>query len=308
MRHDSHPAVLYRQDGKTIIVTGASAGLGYFASEQLAAAGATVVMAARNEARGRAAMEAVRSQVPGADVRFQQLDLASLDSVRQAAEELAGLGRIDALLANAGVIGSQELQFTPDGFELQFGTNHLGHFALIARLMPALTLSHSRVVHVGSISHRWVRPDFRRAALPAKYSSYRSYALSKLAVMSFGFELARRLEAAGSKASSVVAHPGYARRYFTPDRPGLQLSQPASRWQRRLYGLVAQGKDAGAWPLVQATAGDGVRNGDYWGPDGRFQLTGNPAVVAPERNARERNAASRLIDLSEDLTGVRLRL
>ncbi|MET1153585.1 SDR family NAD(P)-dependent oxidoreductase [Arthrobacter sp.] len=308
MRHNSHPPALHRQDGKTIIVTGASAGLGYFASEQLAAAGATVVMAARDEARGRAALEAVRSTVHGADVRFQQLDLASLDSVRQAAEELADLGRIDALLANAGVIGSQALHFTTDGFELQFGTNHLGHFALIARLMPALTRSHSRVVHVGSISHRWVRPDFRRAAVPAKYSSYRSYALSKLAVMSFGFELAHRLEAAGSPASSVVAHPGYARRYFTPDRPGLQLSQPATRWQRLLFGLVAQGKDAGAWPLAQATAVDDVRNGDYWGPDGRFQLAGSPAVVTPERHARERNAASRLIDLSEELTGVRLRL
>ncbi|MGM0929290.1 MAG: SDR family NAD(P)-dependent oxidoreductase [Actinomycetota bacterium] len=308
MRHDSGPAVLHRQDGKTIIVTGASSGLGYFASEQLAAAGATVVMATRDEARGRAAMEAVRNAVPGADVRFQQLDLARLDSVRQAAEELTGLGRIDALLANAGVIRSRELQFTEDGFELQFGTNHLGHFALIARLMPALILSHSRVVHVGSVSHRWVRPDFRRAALPARYSSYRSYALSKLAVMSFGFELAHRLEAADSPVSSVVAHPGYARRYFTPDRPGLRLSQPSTRRQRLLFGLVAQGKDAGARPLVQATVGDGVRNGDYWGPDDRFQLTGNPAVVAPERNARERNAASRLIDLSEDLTGVRLRL
>jgi NAD(P)-dependent dehydrogenase (short-subunit alcohol dehydrogenase family) len=308
MRHDSDPAALDRQDGKTIIVTGANAGLGYFASEQLAAAGATVVMAARDEARGRAAMEAVRTTVPGADVRFQQLDLANLDSVRQAAEELAGLGRIDALLANAGVIGSRELQFTADGFELQFGTNHLGHFALIARLMPALTLSRSRVVHVGSISHRWVRPDFRRATVPAKYSSYRSYALSKLAVMSFGFELAHRLGAAGSLASSVVAHPGYARKYFTPDRPGLRLSQPATGRQRLLFGLVAQGKDAGAWPLVQAAAGDGVRNGDYWGPDGRLQLTGRPAVVAPKRNARERNAAARLIDLSEELTGVRLRL
>jgi NAD(P)-dependent dehydrogenase (short-subunit alcohol dehydrogenase family) len=306
MRHD--PAALPRQDGKTIIVTGASAGLGYFASEQLAAAGATVVMAARNEARGRAAMEAVRTTVPGADVRFQLLDLANLDSVRQAAEDLAGLGRIDALLANAGVIGSRELQFTTDGFELQFGTNHLGHFALIAQLMPALTLSGGRVVHVGSISHRWVRPDFRRAAIPAKYSSYRSYALSKLAVMSFGFELAHRLDTVASPASSVVAHPGYARRYFTPDRPGLKLSQPASGRQRLLFGLVAQGKDAGAWPLVLAAAGDGVHNGDYWGPDGRFQLTGHPALVEPQRHARERNAASRLIDLSEELTGVRLQL
>src|SRR6185312_8564693 len=115
MRHDSQPPALPRQNGKTIIVTGASAGLGYFASEQLAAAGATVVMAARDEARGRAAMEAVRTTVAGADVRFQQLDLANLNSVRRAVDDLAGLGRIDALLANAGVIGSQNLQFTVDG-------------------------------------------------------------------------------------------------------------------------------------------------------------------------------------------------
>ena len=308
MEHDRTAPALPRQDGKTILVTGASAGLGYFASEQLAAAGATVVMAARDAARARAAMEAVRGTVPDADVHFQELDLANLASVRQAAKELAERGRIDVLLANAGVIGSQELQFTADGFELQFGTNHLGHFALVAGLMPVLRRSRGRVVHVGSISHRWVRPDFRRAALPARYSSYRSYALSKLAVMSFGFELANRLDAVGSPVSSVVAHPGYARKYFTPDRPGLQLSRPAAGWQRALFGLVAQGKDDGARPLVHAAAGEEVRNGDYWGPDGLFQLTGRTAVVAPRRHARERNAASRLIDLSEELTGVGLRL
>ena len=308
MRRDSRPGELPRQDGKTIIVTGAGAGLGYFASEQLAAAGATVVMAARDAGRAKAAMKAVRSTVPEADVRFQQLDLADLASVRQAVGELAGLDRIDALLANAGVIGSKELQFTADGFELQFGTNHLGHFALIAGLLPALQSHRSRVVHVGSISHRWVRPDFRRAAVPARYSSYRSYALSKLAVMSFGFELAQRLASVGSPATSVVAHPGYARKYFTPDRPGLQLSRPVAGWQRRLFGLVAQGKDAGAQPLTQAAAGDGVRNGDYWGPDGCLQLAGPPTVVPVQPHAHERNAASRLIDLSEDLTGMRLHL
>jgi NAD(P)-dependent dehydrogenase (short-subunit alcohol dehydrogenase family) len=308
MTQDWIPNALPPLHGKTVVVTGGNAGLGYFTSEQLAAAGAKVVIAARNPQKAKAAITAIKARFPEAAVTYQHLDLASLASVRHAAAQLSELEHIDSLVANAGVIGSPLRQNTADGFELQFGTNHLGHFALVAELMPALAAHGSRIVHVGSVSHRWVRPDFTTAAHPRKYSSYHSYALSKLAVMSFGFELAHRLELLGSPAISVVAHPGYSRSMFTPHRPGVATYRPAPGMQRRFSRPFAQGKDAGAWPLVRAAVDDEVRNGDYWGPDGPFQLRGQPVLVRPQSHALERNAASRLIDLSQELTGFRLDL
>jgi NAD(P)-dependent dehydrogenase (short-subunit alcohol dehydrogenase family) len=304
--HD--PAGIPPLHGRTIVVTGGNAGLGYFASEQLAAAGAHVVIAARNPPKAAAAAAAITARIPGARISCEPLDLASLDSVHTAVASLARLERIDALLANAGVIGSPARRDTADGFELQFGTNHLGHYALICGLLPELERHRARIVHVGSISHRWVRPDFRSAARPERYSSYRQYALSKLAVMSFGFELARLLELSGSSVSSVVAHPGYARSMFTPARPGIEVRPHPGRMQQLLARPFAQGKDDGARPLVRAVGGPDVTSGEYWGPDGFFQLTGRPERVRPRPHALERNAASRLIDLSRDLTGSRLPL
>ncbi|WP_394252234.1 SDR family NAD(P)-dependent oxidoreductase [Arthrobacter pityocampae] len=294
--------------GERILVTGGNAGLGYFACEQLAAAGASVVMASRSADKAERAMDAIRGRHPGAEVSFQSLDLADLASVRAAAATIADGAPLSGLLANAGVVGSRRRRTTADGFELQFGTNHLGHYALIARLLPSLSAAGTRIVHLGSISHRWARltPSFLD---PSRYSGARAYATSKLAVMAFGFELARRLEAMGSPATSVVAHPGLALGMLTPDRPGVAAgpSVPAPRWRQRIMRQVAQGKDDGAWPLVRATIDRTIPNGAYCGPDGWFQLTGQPVVVPAKRHARERNAASRLIDLSARLTGVDLR-
>ncbi|WP_434993885.1 SDR family NAD(P)-dependent oxidoreductase [Arthrobacter sp. Ld5] len=292
--------------GKRILVTGGNAGLGYFACEQLAGAGAHVVLASRSPDKAARAMDAIRGRHPGARVSFQPLDLADLSSVRAAAATIAAGAPLSGLLANAGVVGSRRRRTTADGVELQFGTNHLGHYALIARLLPSLSAAGTRIVHVGSISHRWARltPSFLE---PSTYSNARAYATSKLAVTAFGFELARRLDATGSPATSVVAHPGLALGMLTPDRPGVAAHRSASRWRRRIMERVAQGKDAGAWPLVRATIDRGIPNGAYCGPDGWFQLTGRPVVVPAQRHARERNAASRLIDLSARLTGVDLR-
>lgn len=293
--------------GRTVVVTGGNAGLGYFACEQLAAAGATVVMASRNEQKARAAMEAIRHQVPEAQVEFQELDLARLDSVREAVDLLSARGPIDALLANAGVVGATGRQQTADGFELQFGTNHLGHFALTAGLLPALTEARGRVVHLGSISHRWVRLD-TADLMPARYNNPRAYATSKLAVMTFGFELAARLRLLGSPVQSIVAHPGLALDMLTPLRPGIGLNNTSPAPQRRILAPVSQGKDTGAWPLVRAVADTSMTNGSYCGPQGWFQLRGAPALVPAQPHARERNTASRLIDASQELTGVQLSL
>ncbi|MBG6189818.1 NAD(P)-dependent dehydrogenase (short-subunit alcohol dehydrogenase family) [Arthrobacter sp. CAN_A212] len=302
-----NPTDLSDLSGRTVVVTGGNAGLGYFACEQLAAAGATVVMASRNEEKARAAIAAIRQQVPEARVEFQELDLARLKSVRQAVDLLSARGPIDALLANAGVVGAAGRQHTAEGFELQFGTNHLGHFALTAGLLPALTAARGRVVHLGSISHRWVRLDTANL-MPARYNNPRAYATSKLAVMTFGFELAARLRLVGSPVQSIVAHPGLALDMLTPLRPGIGLNNTSPAPQRRILAPVSQGKDTGAWPLVRAVADPAVVNGSYCGPRGWFQLRGNPAVVPAQPHARERNTASRLIDASQELTGVQLNL
>ncbi|WP_104165604.1 SDR family NAD(P)-dependent oxidoreductase [Arthrobacter sp. SX1312] len=301
-----NPVQLPPLTGERILVTGGNAGLGYFACEQLAAAGAHVILASRSADKAARAMDAIRGRYPGAGLSFQPLDLADLASVRTAAATIAAGAPLSGLLANAGVVGSGRRRTTADGFELQFGTNHLGHYALIARLLPSLSAAGTRIVHLGSISHRWARltPSFLQ---PSSYSSARAYATSKLAVMAFGFELARRLDATGSQATSVVAHPGLALGMLTPDRPGVAAHRPAPRWRQRVMEPVAQGKDDGAWPLVRATIDRQIPNGAYCGPDGWFQLTGQPVVVPAKRHALERNAASRLIDLSARLTGVDLR-
>ena len=292
--------------GRRVLVTGGNAGLGYFACEQLAAAGASVVMASRNSEKAGRAIGAIRARHPRADVTFQPLDLADLSSVRTAAAAIAEGPPLSGLLANAGVVGSAERRSTADGFELQFGTNHLGHYALIALLLPTLAASGTRIVHLGSISHRWARLT-PSALQPSTYRNGRAYATSKLAVMAFGFELARRLALTTSAATSVVAHPGFALGMFTPERPGIDAHRPAASWKRRVMEPVAQGKDHGAWPLVRAAVDAGVPNGAYCGPDGWFQLKGRPGLVPAKPAARESNAASRLIELSASLTDVPLR-
>jgi NAD(P)-dependent dehydrogenase (short-subunit alcohol dehydrogenase family) len=303
---------------RSVVVTGASAGLGYQAAEQLAAAGHRVVLATRNPEKAAAAERSIRAVVPDAVLEHVHLDLADLDSVRAAADSLARLGPVDAVLNNAGVVGSRERRSTAQGHELQIGTNHLGHFAWTALVLPLLQATGGRVVHLGSISHRWASLDRHDPLGAGYYNGYRQYARSKLAVMLFGFELAQRLADAGSTVSSVVAHPGLALDSLTgrtaavrsaaassgpvpsgpvPSRPEPSWIGPAQRW-------IAQGKDAGAVPLVHAVVGRDVRSGEYWGPDGWFQLRGGAAVVPAEPRAHDRNEAARLWAASEAAAGV----
>ncbi|WP_245741518.1 SDR family NAD(P)-dependent oxidoreductase [Herbiconiux ginsengi] len=293
--------------GRTFVVTGGTGGLGYWAGEQLAAAGGSVVIAARNPERGAAALRSLYSHVPGADARFVRLDLADLSSVADAAAELAALPRIDALIANAGVLASRGRQTTPDGFESMIGTNFLGHFALIGRMLPALLEQPvaTRIVHLGSISHEFFRLDLDDLqASTGRFREFRTYGRSKLAVMTSGFELDRRLRLAGASAASLVAHPGYSVDELAPRRDILPTPKSAPAPVRTAYRAIAQGKDAGAWPLVAAATDPGAAGGQYWGPSGWRQLKGRPAVVAAKSYARDPAIARPLWAAAEHLTGV----
>ncbi len=291
-------------EAKTVVVTGASAGLGYHAAEQLARAGHRVVLATRSPERAAAAERSIRQHVPTADLTQLHVDLADLDSVRTAADELGKLGPLDALVNNAGVVGSSTERSTAQGVELQVGTNHLGHFALTGLVLPLLERTAGRVVHLGSIAHRWASLDHTDPLRVGHYSSYRQYGRSKLAVMLFGFELAQRLADAGSAVSSVVAHPGLALEALSPARPDVAPARSEPGWTRPGQRLYAQGKDAGALPLVHAAVAAGVRSGEYWGPSGPFQLRGPAALVRAEPRAHDRTQAARLWHASEQVSGV----
>ena len=296
--------------GRTIVVTGGNAGLGYFTAEQLARRGARIVIASRNEAKAKLAIDSLLREVEGAEKpSFVHLDLADLASVSRASDELAALPSIDVLVANAGITEGTAESKTVDGFESMFGTNHLGHFALISQLMPSLlATASSRIVHLGSISHRFYPLDLDELDSPSRFRSFRSYARSKLAVMTFAFELDRRLRAAGHDTRSIVAHPGFALDELTPLRPGVTPDARPSSAVQTLLGSFAQGKDAGAWPIVLAATDVYLRGGEYVGPAGWQQLKGRPRVTAAKAWSRDRAAAARLWQLSEDLTGASLRL
>ncbi|ROS73279.1 NADP-dependent 3-hydroxy acid dehydrogenase YdfG [Curtobacterium sp. PhB130] len=294
---------------RRVVVTGASAGLGYWAAEQLAAAGHRVVLATRSPERADAAERSIRQHVPDAALEHLHVDLADLDSVRAAADDLGGRGPVDALVNNAGVVGSGTRRSTAQGFELQVGTNHLGHFALTGLVLPLLEQSAGRVVHLGSIAHRWASLDPGDPLRVGRYSSYGQYGRSKLAVMLFGFELAERLADAGSSVSSVVAHPGLSLDALAPSRPLVAPARTEPGWTRPGQRLYAQGKDAGALPIVHAAVGaadgpDAVRSGQYWGPAGFMQLRGPAAVVRAQPRAHDRTEAARLWVASERASGV----
>lgn len=291
---------------RTVVVTGASAGLGYHAAEQLAAAGHRVVLATRDRHRAEAAERSIRRHVDGASLAHVHLDLADLDSVDAAAHELAALepDGVDAVVNNAGVVGAATQGSTAQGTELQIGTNHLGHFAWTALVLPLLERRAGRVVHLGSIAHRFAQLDETDPLGVGRYSSHRQYARSKLAVMLFGFELAERLADSGSSVSSVVAHPGLSLDRLSPARPDVSPTRPEPEWIRPAQRLVAQGKDVGAQPLVHAAIGADVRSGEYRGPTGWMQLRGPATVVAAEPRAHDRTVAAQLWAASERASGV----
>ncbi|WDO04772.1 SDR family NAD(P)-dependent oxidoreductase [Streptomyces murinus] len=290
-------------EGRNFLVTGGNAGIGYFTAEQLAATGAVVVLGCRDRAKAEAAMASIRSRVPGARVRHLRLDLADLSSLKAAVDGL-DLDRLDAVVHNAGVaLDDPPRRETPDGHELMFGTNHLGHFALTRWLAPLLSAARAgRVVTVGSFAARSERLDLGDLQSTRDYRPKRTYGRSKLAQMCFGFELDRRLRAAGSTVLSVVAHPGGALDSLTPSRPPVHRTTPGARLRALPCALLVQGKDAGAWPVVRAVLDPEVRGGELWGPR-VFGLRGTPRREPVPSHMADPAVAAQLWAAGEELTG-----
>ena len=299
------PTDLPSQEGKTFVVTGGNAGVGYFTAEQLAGAGARVIIAARNAAKAEAAIAAITAQVPAASCVFVPLDLTSLESVGRAATRIRDFGPIDGLVNNAGlVISPRRRQVTRDGIELLTGGNFFGHFALTARLFDALT-PQARVIGLGSQSTRMVPLDRGDLLSTRWYQGFRAYAFSKHMVHGFAFELDRRLRAAGSERLSLLAHPGFAVSGLAPRRDGVSEQSRARRLSEIvLFSFVGQGKDHGAWPTVRAATDPDAVSGTFYGPS-FATLRGLPAPLAPVASSASPAFGAQLWDLAEELTGVR---
>ncbi|AUI59393.1 SDR family NAD(P)-dependent oxidoreductase [Amycolatopsis sp. BJA-103] len=291
---------LPRADGKTFLVTGGNAGIGYFAAEQLAGTGATVLLGSRNAAKADAAMASIRSQVPDAKLGHLRLDLSDLSSIKSSVDTL-GIERLDAVVCNAGVLlEEQPRQETAEGHELTFATNHLGHFVLVHHLMPLLEAAEAgRVVTTGSFVGKSAELDLDDLQTKRDYQPKRTYARSKLAQMLFAFELDRRLRAAGSTVLSVVDHPGGALDSLTPSRP----VHPAPGGRKFPAGLLLQGKEAGAWPAVRAVLDPAVRGGEMFGPR-VFGLRGEPRLEPVRGKLADTALAARSWAASVGLTGV----
>lgn len=287
------------QTGRTAVITGANTGLGFETAKALAVKGAHVVLAVRNLEKGKAAADLLAERAPGADVEIQELDLTSLESVRAAADELKSKhDGIDLLINNAGVMMTPK-STTKDGFELQFGTNHLGHFAFTGLLLDrVLATPGSRIVTVSSVGHRFARNGIRFDDLQweKSYNRYLAYGQSKLANLMFTYELQRRL--AGTDTIAAASHPGGSRTELTRNLPPL-LGRASG-----LLEPLFQDADMGALPTLRAATDPGVIGGQYFGPDGFAEQRGYPKVVASSAASHDTDAQRRLWAVSEELTKV----
>jgi len=295
-------------DGRVIIVTGANSGLGFETALALARAGARVVLACRDQAKGAGAVDRLRAQVPGADVELAPLDLADLASVRTfAAEFSAGHDRLDVLVNNAGVMAIPRRE-TADGFEMQFGTNHLGHFALTGQLLDRLLATPGvRVVTVTSMAARGAKIRFDDLQGRRHYGPWSAYGQAKLANQLFTLELDRRV-AGRADLVSVAAHPGYAATNLQMVGPQMSGSGLMERMSRLGNTVFAQSAAAGALPTLYAATAPPVRGGQFFGPDRLFGMRGHPKPVPFLKAATDTGTARRLWEVSEDLTGVRYEL
>ena len=286
------------QTGRTAVITGANTGLGYETAAALAAKGARVVLAVRNLEKGKAAADLITRATPGASVAIQELDLTSLESIRAAADELrSDHAAIDLLINNAGVMFTPK-SITKDGFELQFGTNHLGHFALTNLLLDRVqAVPGSRIVTVSSVGHRFARAiRFDDLQWERSYSRVGAYGQAKLANLMFTYELQRRLQ--GTNTIAVAAHPGGSRTELTRNLPPLVAAVT------RLAEPLFQSAEMGALPTLRAATDPGVLGGQYFGPDGFGEQRGYPKVVASSAASHDTEAQRRLWAVSEELTSV----
>lgn len=291
------------QTSATIFITGATSGIGFEAAKLLAGKGARVLLGCRSRAKGEGAAAQIRDTHPAADLDLAELDLGALASVRRAAERVAQEPRLDCLINNAGVFAPPKMM-TVDGFESQFGVNHLGHFALTGQLLPKLLATPvARVVTVSSLAHRSGRIAFDDLDAAQHYGRMERYAMSKLANLLFTYELQRRLAALGAGAIAVACHPG-----VTPTDIGrhfpwwlVGLGMLALRWK-------THPASSGALPTVRAATDPDVTGGQYYGPSSRSEYAGPPVLVQSTPASHDAEVARRLWTVSEELTGVRYAL
>jgi len=298
------------QAGRIALITGANSGLGLVTARELARAGARVILAVRDTGRGGEAAGAIREGAPGASVEVERLDLGDLASVRACAETVvARHDHLDLLVLNAGVMAPPRRE-TADGFELQLGTNHLGHFALAGLLMKRLLARpDARVVTVSSVAHRMGKIDFDDLQGERNYGAWPRYGQSKLANLLFCFELQRRAAAAGATLRSLAAHPGYSATNLQTSGPLLGSGGPIGLVKglaMRAGNLVAaQSAEKGALPTLYAATVPDLPGAAYIGPDGPGEMRGSPTPVGTSDAALDEESARRLWKVSEELTGVR---
>jgi NAD(P)-dependent dehydrogenase (short-subunit alcohol dehydrogenase family) len=292
------------QAGKIALVTGANSGIGYQAALELARHGAHVLLGCRSAAKGQAALERLLREAPGASAEVVELDMASLASVRTFAAEFAARGvALDLLVNNAGVMALPTRELTVDGFERQFGTNHLGHFALTGLLLPQLLAAEApRVVTVSSLAHRNGKIEFDNLQSERSYVPWTAYNNSKLANLLFARELDRRARAAGSKLVSIPVHPGISTTSIFENGPGAKGFKPLIL--KIFAPVMTQGDAQGALPTLYAATSPAAKGGEYIGPGGLGEFKGAPVVVQPRANALDEEVARGLWTASEELTGV----
>jgi NAD(P)-dependent dehydrogenase (short-subunit alcohol dehydrogenase family) len=299
--------VIPSQAGRLALVTGANSGLGFHTTVGLARAGAEVILAVRDVNKGLTAADKVRREVPRARLSVERLDLAELDSVRAFAERWTGRP-LHLLIANAGVMAVPVRRTTADGFELQFQTNFLGHFALGGAMLPHLRAARlGRVVTLASLAHRSGRIHFGDLQGERGYRPWKAYSQSKLAMLMWALELQRRSEAGGWGVASLSAHPGYARTELQTTGPNLGKPLPAVA--RKAISLVepaiSQSASDGALPVLRAATDPTAGGGGYWGPGGLMELKGSPRPAKIGPQARDVGTARRLWEEAERLADVR---
>ncbi len=293
-------------DGRTALVTGANSGIGFVAARELASHGARVLLGCRDPERAADAAGRIRAAAPQAQVEIVPLDLADLSAVATAAADVHGrVERLDLLVNNAGVMATPQRR-TADGFELQFGTNHLGHFALTGRLLDVLLAADAaRVVTVSSNAHKLGRMHFDDLQSERRYRKWSAYGQAKLSNLLFAFELQRRAQAASSALLSLAVHPGYSATNLQatgPQMAGHGLEERVNVLANRVF---AQTDEQGALPTLYAATVPDLPPGAYIGPDGFLEMRGSPKLTDATRAAKDIGDAERLWALSEQLTGVR---
>ena len=302
-----HAEEMPSQAGKLALVTGANSGIGYHTALELARKGASVILACRNPKKGEDALKRLRTAAPGAKAELVSLDLSDLKSVRAFGSAFADRDvALELLVNNAGIMAPLTRKTSPDGFEIQLATNHLGHFLLTSLLLPSLRRAPApRVVTVASIAHRRGKIKFDDLQSERSYSPFASYAQTKLANLLFAFELQRRVDKAGVKLASIAAHPGVAMTSIIVNGIGGGASNVVTRAINFFSPLYMHSEEQGALPTLYAATMPDAAPGGYYGPDGFREMTGFPMRVDCKPQAKDLASAARLWEISEKLTGAK---